>query len=528
MKKMACILALATGAGLGLGIAARSALADPLSLLVPNGLQIAIVSSGAVNNGHAVALDVSYRGGSVQTIEFYVDGKQIKRKTIVTRSSHGVITFEVDASLLAEGMHEVMVKAFESDGTCATSTSRITVGAPTDSATRFAYPKNNTTVQGTVPIEVELSASINKPYVSFFVDNDLLGLTNFAPFSFNLDSTHLSNGPHTITVHVFDGESYAEVKQMNLRVTVNNVGGYTNLQHTTPDLNAKKDKTATSNPISKAVKQAAELAGPRIHADVNAPGELFSRFLDPLRADKLRGASPAERLDRTGSVAIAKRDHNPPPTRYSVTKPNASTPGIAGMLASPRELAANSAPEPFGKISYQNAQLHHSGNIAARPAMTLGTAFAAPANANMHGKPGVQTTASEHSYVGAGSVSGRSFQVAFDNTQIAFDVQPRIENGLPLAPFRAIFEHTGGKIQWFNRSKTLRAVNATREIQFKVGTRTAKVNNKVVKMAVKSYIDHSRTIVPLSFVADALDVLVSYDKASGRMRIESKSLDGKK
>ena len=47
-------------------------------------------------------------------------------------------------------------------------------------------------------------------------------------------------------------------------------------------------------------------------------------------------------------------------------------------------------------------------------------------------------------------------------------------------------------------------------------------------MAVKSYIDHSRTIVPLSFVADALDVLVSYDKASGRMRIESKSLDGKK
>ena len=121
-----------------------------------------------------------------------------------------------------------------------------------------------------------------------------------------------------------------------------------------------------------------------------------------------------------------------------------------------------------------------------------------------------------------GFTSARTMQIAFDNTRIAFDVSPRVEHGMPLAPFRQIFEHTGGTIQWFNQSKTLRAVNSTREIELHVGDSEAKVNNQTVQIEKKTFIEKGRTLVPLSFVRDALDVNVTYDPTTGHLRIESK------
>jgi hypothetical protein len=115
----------------------------------------------------------------------------------------------------------------------------------------------------------------------------------------------------------------------------------------------------------------------------------------------------------------------------------------------------------------------------------------------------------------------KTFAVAFDSTRIAFDVPPRVEHGLPLAPFRAIFEHTGGTVQWFSDSKTVRAVNSAREIDIRIGDRNAKVNNETVKMAATPYIDRGRTIVPLSFVKDAMGVNIQYDARTGHMLIES-------
>lgn len=115
----------------------------------------------------------------------------------------------------------------------------------------------------------------------------------------------------------------------------------------------------------------------------------------------------------------------------------------------------------------------------------------------------------------------KSFDVAFDNTRIAFDVQPRVQHGMPLAPFRQIFEHTGGEVKWYGKSQTVRAVNSTHEIQFRIGHSTARVNNQTIKMDAKPFVEHGRAIVPLSFVRDAMDVKVNFDAHTGHLRIES-------
>ena len=95
---------------------------------------------------------------------------------------------------------------------------------------------------------------------------------------------------------------------------------------------------------------------------------------------------------------------------------------------------------------------------------------------------------------------GKKLMVAFDGSAINFDVEPRVEAGIPLAPFRQIFEHTGGQVMWAADAKTVRALNADREVIIKVGSPSATVNGQSVSMERTSYIDRGRTIVPLSCV----------------------------
>jgi hypothetical protein len=114
-------------------------------------------------------------------------------------------------------------------------------------------------------------------------------------------------------------------------------------------------------------------------------------------------------------------------------------------------------------------------------------------------------------------------QIAMDGQQLAFDVQPRVEKGLPIAPFRNIFQHTGGQVMWINQTKTVRAVNTDREIVFSLGNKTARVNGESLTMERAATLERGRSIVPLSFVKQALDVNVNYDPITGHLDITSKN-----
>jgi hypothetical protein len=520
---MACVLALAAGAGLGLSSASSPALAEPGHAAKASGLQLAINSTAASNSDDAVVLGVNYRGGQIDGIALYIDGALVKTRALATRATHGAIRFELDSSLLTEGEHEIVIKATDRDGNTATATTQLRITPSLFSGpVRMLFPRKDSTVQGVVPIEVQLDSAIRKPFVSFFVDNDFLELTNFAPFTYNWDTTKSANGAHTISVDVMDGETQAKIKSLSIHVNVNNPGGLTNRQTTTPDLSrntaapTRQMKTAINSAVQTAVRTPG-VSAPRL--DVNLPRMAYSALND-LRTSlsdagiDLKGAARERNSATNGTYAVAAPDVNRTPNGFrsaSVVRP-----GVLALFSAPSDLLRfQQVPLTNRRPSGILARPRRAGNFAAIPGVD--TATVAPRQT-----PVTLLRRASLPALPAHRASGKGLEIAFDSTLLAFDVAPRVEHGMPLAPFRQIFEHTGGVVQWFGRSQTVRAINNSREIQFRIGHNTATVNNQHVTMQAQPYIDHGRAIVPLSFVRDAMDVAVHYDAATGHLRIESR------
>ncbi|RYG34073.1 hypothetical protein EON81_16560, partial [bacterium] len=111
------------------------------------------------------------------------------------------------------------------------------------------------------------------------------------------------------------------------------------------------------------------------------------------------------------------------------------------------------------------------------------------------------------------------FSVVLNGNFVNFDVQPRVDNGVPMTPFRHLFEANGGKVKWEGLSKSISAEGDGKLVFLQIGDPMAKVNEISIRMEVSPYLDGGRTIVPLSFLREALKVNVDYDKATGHVLI---------
>jgi len=113
-------------------------------------------------------------------------------------------------------------------------------------------------------------------------------------------------------------------------------------------------------------------------------------------------------------------------------------------------------------------------------------------------------------------------QVFFKGKAIAFDVDPVVSApGISIAPFRQIFEHYGGVLFWFPKQKLVRGVAPDKQIELKIGSRKATVNDEELLMQVAAFIKEGRTMVPLRFVGEALDVTVQYDPSTGNIYLKA-------
>jgi hypothetical protein len=114
-----------------------------------------------------------------------------------------------------------------------------------------------------------------------------------------------------------------------------------------------------------------------------------------------------------------------------------------------------------------------------------------------------------------------AYSILMDSKVVNFDVAPRVQNGVPLTPFRHLFEQSGGKVGWEHASKTVLANGHGREIYIKIGNKLAKVNNLPIEMDLAPFIENGRTVVPLSFLKDSLDIEIDYDPVTGHVLITS-------
>ena len=554
MKRLACAVAVVAGAGAILSGTTEIASASPIRAAIPGSLQISIDTPNA-NSGSSVNLDVTFRGGDMRSIELYLNGDLIKKQAIRTKEGKGVVSFALDG--LAAGNHDVLIKAFDVHGNVATATTRIKVSEQEfDGLAQFvSSPKPNSFVQGIVPLQVKVDKSVKNPYVTFVIGDDF-AFINLPPFSFNWDSTKAPNGYQTVNVEIIDGDTLAKVKTLTLVLNVKNPGGYTTRERDVRDLSNKN----AASPLEAAIQNAAQSVMPNVALNPLSVNGLLSRTNSAFVPNVRGSRSPLGKVKNTlqsptlqnlvmgaemslqtpGTLVSRNVTERVQPTSRSA-EPNSAfanptvrpllpahdvrpslaspRPDIAGMLAMPNMVTDIS--RPISGIARQGVRLRRSGNIAAMPQMGLSTVAMAVKSTVAHVPDAPKKIARNTVSVSGMKVNGKAIEVAFDNSRIAFDVSPRIEKGVPLAPFRQIFEHTGGKVEWYQKSQTVRAVNSEREVQFQVGSKEAKVNNRVVTIERKPYIEGGRAIVPLSFVRDAMNVKVNFDASTGRLVIQS-------
>ena len=115
-----------------------------------------------------------------------------------------------------------------------------------------------------------------------------------------------------------------------------------------------------------------------------------------------------------------------------------------------------------------------------------------------------------------------TFAISYNNSFVTFDVAPSFNHGVPMTPFRHLIEKAGGKVEWEHLTKTVHASADGHALMLQIGDKLGKIDAQSIALEIAPYIQNGRTIVPLSFIREALNVDVDYDANSGHVLITSK------
>ncbi len=98
--------------------------------------------------------------------------------------------------------------------------------------------------------------------------------------------------------------------------------------------------------------------------------------------------------------------------------------------------------------------------------------------------------------------------------KIKFDVPPCIVNGRTLVPVRKFAESLDSTVNWDPTKRQVVFVRGAKMVVLEIDRDTALINGQEYSLDVPPVIVGGRTLVPLRFVAEALDVNVEYFKES--------------
>lgn len=118
-------------------------------------------------------------------------------------------------------------------------------------------------------------------------------------------------------------------------------------------------------------------------------------------------------------------------------------------------------------------------------------------------------------------VKVRDIKIVFDGEMLSLRTSPETRQGISLAPLREIFEQTDGVLYWLPVTREVRAVNKNVDMKLAIGDRKVDVNGTTRTLEVAPYIKQGRTMVPLQFIADVLDVNITFNNETGQILISS-------
>lgn len=100
------------------------------------------------------------------------------------------------------------------------------------------------------------------------------------------------------------------------------------------------------------------------------------------------------------------------------------------------------------------------------------------------------------------------------------NVKPVIENDRTVVPVRAVTESVGAEVSWDEDTRTVTVTKGDTVIKMVIDSAEAYVNGEKVNLDAEAQIVDGRTIVPLRFVAESLNLNVDWDDASRTVIID--------
>lgn len=424
-------------------------------------------------------LTIKYSGAAATMVELKVNGTSFGTRTVPGKSS-GETNFTLDLSQLADGENDVEVLLYDKDGALVGKEKTTIRANRGDKGPVFLVsPKVGSTVRGTMDIKVGFGKELKDTYVSFFVDNQFRKMTNTPPYSYLWDTTREGQGWHEVEAWVVTGAGDM-YKTTKTRVFVDNPGGRVERPIVKPEP-VVDPKTPVGPPI---VKPLTKPEGGKTEGGNTAPvppaptGILLSNVVSTAigaTAD-LKPVTSNE-----GAVMMDQRNMPPKDAVALNTKPVDTKAPVGNATVKPPVIDVKTA----------------GANTTAAAATT-----------------GLITIAK-----GQRLPNMSPMTIMMNSRPVIFDVAPRIENGIPLTPFRHLFESSGGTVDWDNVAKELSAAGDGNSVWLKIGNKVAKVNKIDVDLEIAPFLERGRTIVPLSFIKDSLSVDVQYDPATGHVLI---------
>ena len=199
-------------------------------------------ATGALVSGQVDLAATASDDIGVAKVEFLVDDQ------VVGTDTGAPYTTTIDSTTLADGPHTVRSRATDTSNNVALGdpiTITVDNGAPT---VALLTPAAGALVHGSAALAAVATDSGGVDHVDFLVDDQVAATDAFGPYSANIDTTTLADGPHAIRARAVDRAGHVTLGDP-VTVTVDNTGPTAGL--TAPVANAtlsgSADLTATAS-----------------------------------------------------------------------------------------------------------------------------------------------------------------------------------------------------------------------------------------------------------------------------------------
>ncbi|CFJ17547.1 BBRPI [Mycobacterium tuberculosis] len=121
-----------------------------------------------------------------------------------------------------------------------------------------------------------------------------------------------------------------------------------------------------------------------------------------------------------------------------------------------------------------------------------------------------------------------AIKVEYNQKSIVFpDQKPILQNNRTLVPIRPIAESLGFDVDWNEETRTVLIKKGDDQVRLVVSQKIARKNGVTVKLDVPAQIVNQRTMVPVRFIAEALEYEVNWDQQAQAVLIADQATDAK-